>query len=128
MSSYFREMDQKELIETAKRLHELGVRREWVELDEYARETSVTYMKETRPEIYRYHGEFMETDICYFIPSIEDVLSFFLKRNFAPVLEYFTKGKWRFTWTVGGYGEGITARLAAIRAMEELLRAEKENG
>jgi hypothetical protein len=118
-------MDQKELVETAKLLHELGVRREWLELDEYAKETTITYMQETRPEIYRYGGEYMETEICCFIPSLEDALSFFIKRDFTPVLEYFTKGKWRLTWTVGGYAEGVSPRLAALRAMEELLRAEK---
>lgn len=125
MSGFFRDMDQKELVETAKLLHELGVRREWQELDEYAKETSVTYMQETRPEIYRYDGEYMEPEICFFIPSLEDALSFFIKRDFTPVLEYFTKGKWRLTWTVGGYAEGVSPRLAALRAMEELLRAEK---
>ena len=125
-SGFFRELDQKELVETAKKLHELGLRREWQELDEYAKETNVTYMKETRPEIFRYSGEFMEAEISYFIPTIEDVLAFLVQRNFTPVLEYFTKGKWRLTWTVGGYAEGLTPRLAVLRAMEELLRAEKE--
>src|SRR5438552_12399282 len=125
-SGFFRELDQKELVETAKKLHELGLRREWQELDEYAKEINVTYMKETRPEIFRYSGEFMEAEISYFIPTIEDVLAFLVQRNFTPVLEYFTKGKWRLTWTVGGYAEGLTPRLATLRAMEELLRAEKE--
>ena len=126
-SGFFRELDQKELVETAKKLHELGLRREWQELDEYAKEINVTYMKETRPEIFRYSGEFMEAEISYFIPTIEDVLAFLVQRNFTPVLEYFTKGKWRLTWTVGGYAEGLTPRLATLRAMEELLRAEKGN-
>jgi hypothetical protein len=125
MSGFFREMDQKELVDTAKKLHELGVRREWQERDEYAKETTVTYMKETRPEIFLYNGEFMEQDICYFIPTIEDVLKFLLDNDFAPVLEYFTKGKWRLTWTVGGNAEGLTPRLAALCAMEEVLRAKK---
>jgi hypothetical protein len=126
MSNFFRDLDQKELVETAKKLHELGLRRQWVELDEYAKETNVTYMIEKRPEIFRYQGEFIEADISYFIPTIEDVFAFLLQRSFTPLLEYFVKGKWRLTWTVGGYAEGLTPRLAALRAMEELLRAEKE--
>ncbi len=126
MSGFFRELDQKALVETAKILHELGLRREWQELDEYAKETNITYLRDTRPEIFRFRGEFMEPDISFFIPTMEDVLAFLLQRSFTPVLEYFTKGKWRLTWTVGGFAEGLTPRLACMRAMEELLRSEKE--
>ncbi|MBL8150708.1 MAG: hypothetical protein JNN15_12350 [Blastocatellia bacterium] len=127
MSNFFRELDQKELVETAKGLHELGVRREWQQQDEYAKETTVTYMQKTRPEIFRYQGEYMEADQCYFIPSLEDAIAFLLQREFAPTIEFFKKGKWRITWTVGGFAEGITPRLAAIRAMEEILKAAKES-
>lgn len=127
MSGFFRELDQKELVEVAKNLHQLGVRRQpWQDHDEYAKETNVTYMQATRPEIFRYQGEYIEEDICYFIPTLEDSLAFLIQRNHTPNLEYFTKGKWRLTWMVGGFAEGLTPRLAALRAMEELLKAEKE--
>lgn len=127
MSGFFRDLDQKELVEVAKSLHQLGVRRQpWQDFDEYAKETNVTYMQATRPEIFRYKGEYIEEDICYFIPSLEDALAFLLQRSFVPTVEYFAKGKWRVCWTVGGFAEGLTARLAALRAMEELLKADKE--
>jgi hypothetical protein len=128
MSGFFRELDQKELVEVAKSLHQLGVRRQpWQEFDEYAKETNITYMSATRPEIFRYQGEYVEEDICYFIPTLEDALAFLVQRNHIPVLEYFTKGKWRIAWTVGGFAEGLTPRLAALRAMEELLKIDKES-
>ncbi|MBI4854358.1 MAG: hypothetical protein HY819_21375 [Acidobacteria bacterium] len=128
MSGFFRDLDQKELVEVAKSLHQLGVRRQpWQDIDEYAKETNVTYMLATRPEIFRYQGEYIEEDICYFIPTLEDALAFLVQRNFIPTLEYFAKGKWRLVWTVGGFAEGLTPRLAALRAMEELLKADKES-
>lgn len=126
MSNFFRELDQKDLVDMAKKLYEVGVRREWQELDEYVKDTTVTYLHASRAEIFRYHGEFMETEGVYFIPTLEDVLAFLVKKNFTPNLEYFTKGKWRITWMVGGNAEGLTPRLAALRAMEELLRIDKE--
>lgn len=128
MSNFFREMDQKELVEVAKNLHQLGVRRDpWQESDEYAKETNVTYMLATRPETFRYKGEYIEADICYFIPTLEEVLAFLIQRNFVPTLEYFTKGKWRVTWMTGEFEEGLTPRLAALRAMENILKKEKES-
>lgn len=127
MSNFFREMDQKELVELAKSLHQLGVRRDpWQDFDEYAKETNVTYMQATRPEIFRYKGEYIEADICYFIPTLEDALAFLLQRSFVPTLEYFAKGKWRITWMTGEFTEGLTPRLAVLRAMEHLLKAERE--
>ncbi|MEW6734144.1 MAG: hypothetical protein AB1489_22655 [Acidobacteriota bacterium] len=126
MSSFFRDLDQKDLVDTAKQLHKLGVRREWQELDQYTKETTVTYLRETRPEIFHYRGEYMDAETCYFIPTLEDALAFLLQRNFVPVMEYYVKGKWRLTWTVGGFAEGLTPRIAALRAMEELIRRERE--
>lgn len=128
MSGFFRELDQKELVEVAKSLHQLGVRRQpWQDSDEYAKDINVTYMHATRPEIFRYQGEYIEEDISYFIPSLEDALAFLVQRNYIPTLEYFAKGKWRVCWTVGGFAEGLTPRLATLRAMEELLKADKED-
>ncbi|KAF0249012.1 MAG: hypothetical protein FD167_1584 [bacterium] len=128
MSGFFRELDQKELVEVAKSLHQLGVRRQpWQDFDEYAKETNVTYMQTTRPEIFRYQGEYIEEDICYFIPTLEDALAFLIQRSYVPTLEYFAKGKWRIAWVVGGFAEGLTPRLAVLRAMEELLKADKES-
>lgn len=126
MSGFFRDLDQKELVEEARRLFELGVRREWQRHDEYGKDTIVTYTDKFRPEIYRYEGEYMEPDACFFIPTVEDVLAFLVQRHYTPVLEYFTKGKWRMTWTVGGFSEGLTPRLAALRAMATLLETERE--
>ena len=128
MSGFFRELDQKELVEVAKSLHQLGVRRQpWQDFDEYAKETNVTYMQATRPEIFCYQGEYIEEDICYFIPTLEDALAFLIQRSYIPTLEYFAKGKWKIVWVVGGFAEGLTPRLAALRAMEELLKTDKES-
>lgn len=126
MSDFFRDLDQKELVEVSKKLYELGVRREWKEYDEYYKETTVTYMQATRPESFRYKGEYMGADTCYFIPTVEDALAFLLQRSLTPNLEFFVKGKWRLTWMVGGFAEGPTPRVAALRAMETLISIDKE--
>jgi hypothetical protein len=123
MTAYFKELEQREIVEIAKQLYQVGLRREWQLNDEYVKDTLVTYIQDRRAEIYRYQGEFMEAETCYFLPTLEDILAFLIKQDLIPTLEYFAKGKWRLTWQIGGFAEGLTPRLAALRSMETLLRA-----
>lgn len=90
MSGFFRDLEQKELTEEAKRLYQLGVRREWQRYDEYCRDTLVTYTDKFRPEIFRYDGEYMD-ESCFFIPSVEDVLAFLIQRAMPPYLNISPK-------------------------------------